>query len=419
MPPTTSWRRFEDFAVGDHAELQHVLTQADVESFAALTGDTNPLHVDPEFARTTSFRKPVVFGMLSASFISTIIGTKLPGTGSLWTRQTLDFLQPAFVGDTLRVSARVRQRSDALRAIVLDITVTNQHGQQLIAGDAVVKLLEQQGDRAPTSEPVAPARSAGPTRRAAAAAPTDRMTVVITGGAGGIGSAVARALVAAGHAVAVGYNTSTEPALALVDELVRQDGRAIAVRADVSRESDVTSLFRAAGDAFGPVLGLVHAAAMPTLVRPFDALTWSDIQRQIDVQVAGAVHCVKAALPAMVAAEAGSIVFLGSAAADGVPPANQADYVVAKAALQALARSLAVEHGPKGVRVNVVSPGMTSTDMIAHLPEKARMLSKMQTPLRRLAEPADVADAVLFLLSAKARHITGETVRVNGGVVML
>ena len=423
MTRTATWKRFEDFAVGDHAEVVHALTASDVERFAALTGDTNPLHVDPEFARTTSFRKPVVFGMLSASFISTIIGTKLPGTGALWTRQTLDFLQPAFVGDTLTVTARVRQKSEALRAMVLDITVTNQHGQQLIAGDATVKMLEQQGSAtgpaASSSKTETPARATRAPKDAAAAPAAGHSTIVITGGAGGIGSAVARAATAAGHAVVVGYHSSAEPALALVDDLVRGRGRAVAVRADVSRESDVAQLFQAANDAFGPVLGLVHAAALPTLVRPFDALSWSDLQRQIEVQVAGAVHCVKAALPAMLAAQSGSIVFLGSIASDSAPPANQSDYVVAKAALQALARSLAVEHGPKGIRVNVVSPGMTSTDMIAHLPEKARMLTKMQTPLRRLAEPADVAEAVLFLLSDRARHITGETVRVCGGSVML
>lgn len=419
-----AWKRFEDFSVGDHAEVEHLLTAADVERFAALTGDTNPLHVDPDFARTTSFRKPVVFGMLSASFISTIIGTKLPGTGALWTRQTLDFLQPAFVGDTLRVTARVRQKSEALRAMILDIAVVNQHGQQLIAGDATVKMLEPQAGADATvaartqAEPPAPAPAAKQ-RSASPAGIPERLTIVITGGAGGIGSAVARAAVAAGHAVALGYRSSAEAALALVDELVGAGGRAIAVRADVASESDVAALFRSAHEAFGPVLGVVHAAALPTLVRPFEALSWSDMQRQIDVQVAGAVHCVKAALPDMQAAQGGSVVFLGSVASDGAPPANQSDYVVAKAALQALARSLAVEHGPRGIRVNVVSPGMTSTDMIAHLPEKARMLTKMQTPLRRLAEPADIADAVLFLLGPGARHITGETLRVCGGSVML
>jgi 3-oxoacyl-[acyl-carrier protein] reductase len=77
-----------------------------------------------------------------------------------------------------------------------------------------------------------------------------------------------------------------------------------------------------------------------------------------------------------------------------------------------------VEYGPRGVRVNVVAPGMTKTDMIAHVPEKAKMLTQMQTPLRRLAEPDDVSRGIAFLLGTGAAHITGETLRVCGGAVM-
>jgi len=89
-----------------------------------------------------------------------------------------------------------------------------------------------------------------------------------------------------------------------------------------------------------------------------------------------------------------------------------------KAALAALARSLAVEYGPKGVRVNVVAPGMTQTDMLAHIPEKTKVLARMNTPLRRLGEPSDVADVVAFLVGPGSRHVSGETIRVCGGLVM-
>src|SRR5206468_11500179 len=118
----------------------------------------------------------------------------------------------------------------------------------------------------------------------------------------------------------------------------------------------------------------------------------------------------------MLQSEGGSIVFLGSIVADGTPPAQQLGYTVAKAGLSALARSLAVELGPKGIRVNVVSPGMTRTSMIETLPEKARMLAKAQAPLRQLADPLDIAQSVVFLLSPAASHITGETIRVCGGI---
>lgn len=101
---------FDEIKVGDVAELKHVLTQEDVQVFAALTGDFNPMHVDKEFAKRTLFQKPVVHGMLSASFISTIIGTLLPGGGALWMSQTLEFLRPAHIGDTIRVQATVKTK---------------------------------------------------------------------------------------------------------------------------------------------------------------------------------------------------------------------------------------------------------------------------------------------------------------------
>jgi 3-oxoacyl-[acyl-carrier protein] reductase len=398
-PSPVSWTSFEQIEVGQTAELTHEISPADVEAFRQLTGDVNPLHLDADFARTTSFRKPVVYGMLSASFISTIIGNKLPGGGALWTRQSLEFLQPAFVGDTLRVAARVKQKSAATRTVVLDIRITNQHGQPLLLGESTVKLLELRPQETPSVT-------------------NGAMTVVVTGGSRGIGAATVRRLVADGHAVAFTHRQSGAEADKLAGELGAAGGRVRAVRADVTSEQDVARLFAEATEAFGPVDGLVHAAALPSLTRPFAELSWADFQRQLDVQVRGAVHCVHAALPAMLAAQRGAIVFLGSVVTDGAPPAQQSDYVVAKAALQALARSLAVEYGPKGIRCNVVAPGMTETDMIAHLPEKAKLLTRMQTPLRQLADPADIAEAVAFLLSQKARHITGATTRVAGGAVM-
>jgi 3-oxoacyl-[acyl-carrier protein] reductase len=192
----------------------------------------------------------------------------------------------------------------------------------------------------------------------------------------------------------------------------------VALRADVADPEQVEALVAAAVEALGPVGALVHCASPPSALRRFGELEWDAFQRQLDTQVRGAYNCARAVLPAMAEAGGGGLVFLGSVAADGAPPAQQSEYVVAKAALTALARSLAVEYGPRGVRVNVVAPGMTRTDMIAHVPDKAKLLTQMQTPLRRLAEPGDVAGAVAFLLGPSAAHVTGETLRVAGGAVM-
>ena len=101
------------------------------------------------------------------------------------------------------------------------------------------------------------------------------------------------------------------------------------------------------------------------------------------------------------------------------PNAQWLHYITAKSALQGLSKGLAVELAPKGIRVNLVSPGMTDTALIAGVPEKVRLLTEAQTPLGRIAQPEDIAGAVSFLASEKADFLTGETIRVNGGQVML
>lgn len=390
---------FDQIRIGDNVELTHQLTKADVETFAALTGDYNPLHLDEYFARKTQFRRPVVHGMLSASFISTMIGMLLPGSGSLWTAQTLEFLSPAYVGDTLRVMARVKQKSPATRLLVLEVTITNQHGQKLVSGESTVKQLELQKEQGPMSDETG-------------------MVVLVTGGGGGIGAAVAHKLADQGHAVVVADWRLAE-AERVAAEISQKGERALAIQANVANTDEVEALFSTAAKTLGPVQAVVHCASPRIALHAFDELKWESVQQHLDVQLKGAFYCAWAALPHMIEAQTGALVFIGSIAADGVPPTQQTDYVVAKAGLAALARCLAVEFGPKGIRVNVIAPGMTHTEMIANLPEKAKLLTRMQTPLRRLAEPEDIASVVAFLLSPGAWYITGETIRVCGGAVML
>lgn len=390
----------ERIEVGDHASLEHVIAADDVSRFADLTGDRNPLHVDPEYARRTQFGRPVVHGMLSASFISTLIGMLLPGPGALWMSQTLNFTAPAFIGDVITVRGQVKQKMLAARLLVLDITVTKQDGQEIVNGRATVKMLDTQ-----TATPM----NVKDVKR----------SIVITGAAGGIGGAISRVLGAQGHDLVINYLTGADAAREVAKDVDAAGGRAVLVDGDVSDPATAGRLVEAARSSFGRVDGLVHAAGPENAPMALESLTWSHVQRQVDVHVGGAFNCAKAAVPLMLENGGGSMVFIGSTYADGTPPVQQLRYTVAKAGLAALARSLAVELGPRGIRVNVVSPGMTRTRMIEAIPEKAKMLAKAQTPLRQLADPLDVAHAVAFLLGPSAGHITGETVRVCGGITMI
>jgi 3-oxoacyl-[acyl-carrier protein] reductase len=395
--------RFDTTLVGDEVEFCRTITAKDVDAFADLTGDTNPLHMQDEFAVATSFRKRVVHGMLTASFISTMIGTKLPGAGALWFEQHLRFLAPVWIGEKIRVLAKVKHKSQAQRILSIETLVFGEDGRKVIEGEAKVKLLKPG-----TGEAEAGKLNEEP-----------KGAVIVTGASRGIGAAIALELAAHGHPIVVNYARSPGEAEKVSNQIVQAKGVALPFRADVANPGEIDAMVKFAQEEFGTLEGVVNNAS--PRIDPFDFVggNWEQIQRHLDIQVKGAFSLCRAVLPALLVKKSGVIVNIGSIFTDNVPPIKLFPYILAKAALVQMTRCLAAEFGPQGIRVNCVSPGMTDTELISNLPEKTKMLTKMQSPLRRLALPEDIAGVVAFLFSKRARHITGENIRVCGGIVMV
>ena len=123
---------------GDSAEITKTIEQADVDAFADLTGDHNPVHVDEEFAKTTRFRRRIVHGMLTASLISSVLANKLPGEGSVYLGQTLKFVAPVFPGDTITARVTVKEIREDKPIVKLETICINQHDEIVIRGEATV-----------------------------------------------------------------------------------------------------------------------------------------------------------------------------------------------------------------------------------------------------------------------------------------
>lgn len=391
---------FETIAVGETRSLTKVIGEADVRRFVELTGDDNPLHVDRGFAATTSFKDIVVHGMLGASFLSTVIGTQLPGPGALWVSQNLEFLLPVRLGDELTVACTVTKKHERERLLELDASITNQNGQIVLTGRGRVKVLA-------VKPPAVSSSDQGRVRVA-----------LVTGGASGIGLEICRKLAASGHHIVLNYNTRREQAEEAVAQLCNDNIRAIAIQADVSDADGAERLIRTAAREFGGLDILVNAASPRINPKPFLDSAWDDFERHLNVQLKGAYLLTQACLPGMVERRWGRIVNIASQASEGMPTTGWMAYTTAKAALASFSRSLAAEVGPHGVAVNSVAPGMTETSLIGDIPEKLQMMVARQTPLRRLAMPSDVAAAVAYLASDDAAFVTGQVLRVNGGMVM-
>lgn len=241
---------------------------------------------------------------------------------------------------------------------------------------------------------------------------------LVTGGSRGIGRAIAIGLGRLGAKVVVNYTANEAAANEAAAAVAAVGGSAVTKRFDVANAAAVDAAFKEVVAAEGGLHILVNNAgiAINTLVLGAKDADW---KRSIDVNLNGTFHCCRAALRSLLKArDAGRIINITSITGE-IGSVGQAPYVASKAAVIGLTKTLAREYASRGVTVNAVSPGYIDTDMTANeLPEARRVELLKSIPLGRIGKPEDVAAAVAFLAGPAAAYITGQVLRVNGGLFM-
>jgi NAD(P)-dependent dehydrogenase (short-subunit alcohol dehydrogenase family) len=243
--------------------------------------------------------------------------------------------------------------------------------------------------------------------------------VMITGGGRGIGAATARLAAARGYAVCVNYLRDRDAAEAVVQEIRANDGRAIAVRGDVSAEKDVLELFRECDRSLGPLTALVNNAGIVARQSRLEAMDAERLQRMFAINVVGAFLCAREAVRRMSTrhgGKGGAIVNLSSVAARLGGPGEYVDYAASKGAIDSFTIGLAKEVGAEGIRVNAVRPGVIRTEIHLTSGDPGRVERIGGTaPLQRAGEPDEIAAAIVWLASDEASYITGALLDVAGG----
>lgn len=384
---------------GDRASVTQVVDEELIARFARLSQDTNPIHLDADSARSYGFPRPVAHGMLAVTLISRLIGTRLPGPGSLWISQDLEFLAPIYSGDRIEATVTIEQISQAAQVVVLSCEARNLSRDLLVLrGKARVKV---------------PSRIEKKMRQ-----DNDQLTALVTGSSRGLGRAIALALGRAGMRVAVHYHSRRQEAEEVVREITAAGSDAALFQADLMNEHDVDRLFVQVQEHFGRIDVLINNASPPIRRKSWEECEWDDFVPYLKVYVEAAFRLSRLAAKGMKERGFGRIVNITSSASTHAPPPRLLPYVTMKSALSGLSRALAVELGPANITVNMVSPSLLLTDQNADLGDRARQLAAASSPLKRLAELEEVAQAVLYLVSEGAGFTTGITLPVAGGEIM-
>ena len=239
---------------------------------------------------------------------------------------------------------------------------------------------------------------------------------VVTGASKDIGAGIAIALAAEGASVVVNYASSKEGADRVVKEITAKGGKAIAVQADLSKPADVTRLFAETKKAYGKLNILVNNAGIYQFA-PLESVTEKLFHDHFNLNVLGLLLATQEAVK-LIGPEGGSIINIGSGVSTINPP-NSSVYTATKAAVDSITGVLAKELGPRKIRVNSINPGMIETEGTqsgGFTESDFRKWVESQSPLGRIGQSDDIAPTAVYLASSDSKYLTGETIRVTGGI---
>jgi 3-oxoacyl-[acyl-carrier protein] reductase len=384
----------ENIRVGSVAEFRRKISAEDLQAFAEVSGDFNPLHVSAEYAATTRFGSPIAHGALQIGLASALAGMYLPGRRCILTAIQARFPAALRVPSEVTVRGEVtswnaNSHSGQLRIVVVDeaATITAEIG----AGFTFHELKE--------------AADSVPVQVRTADASTGRRVVLVTGSSGGIGPAIVDALLPSFDVIAVVNRNALPAALAA-------DARVTGVSTDLNDPAWGTAVV---GALRGRTLyGVVHAAWPGVPHSGLLSAPVESVQRQLEFATTHTISLAKL-LFANAGEEGGRMVALGSIFGARKPVLSLATYSLAKSTLEQTVKMLAPELARKKITINNVCPSFVPAGMNRHSDDRARKIEAARVPLGRLCQPEDVAATVQFLFSPGASFLSGESIVLSGG----
>lgn len=377
-----------------------------VDEFIKLSGDSNEIHYDQEFAESVNFKAPIAHGALAISYISRIIGMKIPGSGALWTDLSIRWLKPIFIGDEVEFTANIITASELTSRIEVSIVGKNTTSTDIVfrATCGVSHLNQKEKKNVSFQQP---SEEAIPKDLN-----SDNAYYLVTGASGDVGKAVTEKLLSRSLNV-----------LALTrdkNNINRSDFQSIATNAnlkvveiDLSNEKELKKLSKNYLQEYA-IKGFVHCAASPLVLQGLSSKI--DYQQEFSgyaINVLSFRYIINNILENHNSNV--STVCILSEAIIGDPPKNYGSYCSYKSALYSLIKQYCIEYGPIGHKFNGISPGLIDNDYSSTIPRLMVRYLEASNPSRRLTVSKDVAELTYSLISDPNIHINGQNILVNGG----
>jgi len=412
------------FKLGMTYKEKFVITDDVISAFAGFSSDHNPIHMNRNFAKKYGYSRQVSHGVIQLAYLSKIIGMDFPGAGAMWMKQTVNWLLPVLVDDSIEIVLTVTRYSPSAKILILSVEIFNQNDKKVMEGESQIKLAENlSSDAGITIEhPVGLDLLSNQIQQNNIESVlnkniANKRVALITGASRGIGEAIARRLSSDGYNVAVNYRNDEKSANIIVDEIITSGGDAIAVYADITCRNDINNMSDTIFNKWGRCDSVIHGASPPIQIIKTEQVRYEDIDLYLGAYLKGAVFLVEKFSESMIQQKFGRFVFLGTSSLYGAPPQGMAAYVTAKEALWGYTKSLATDMAHYGITTNMVSPSLTITDLTSDIPVRVKEVEAIKSPMRRLVTVSDTAHQISYLCSDNANYVNGINIPITGGPV--
>tara|TARA_B100001121_G_scaffold105986_2_gene93712 strand:+ start:82 stop:1260 length:1179 start_codon:yes stop_codon:yes gene_type:complete len=388
--------------VGKETVIKKKIVKKDIINFSKLSGDTNPIHTNQNYAKKMGFGKLVAHGMLTESFISSIIGNKLPGPGSLWAEKQIKFLKIVRENDIITFKSKITEIHEKNNLAIIDIKAYNQFNELvfdslnkvILSKDIKIKALKKNNQVFVQKKLIK----------------VKKKLAIILGASGGIGIAVTNKLIKKKFNVIALYRSDNSE----LKKLSKIHKNLHLHNLDLNNKSSMIKFIKIIKKNYPT--HFINCYSPKIYPVNFEKITNEDFDHYFDKSLENIFLLIKECVKRFKIIGRGNIIDITSVFLK-LPEINFLPYITFKGSMTALIKSLSVELATHNIRANSVMAGVTDTQQISDMSKKQKLLIAAKTPLQRIAKPSDIADAVYFLTSKESKFITGSTIDVNGGII--